>query len=183
MTLPDDLYHLAAHLADDHDGLPVGSKNTVLLAAKAIEASYHIIDGYRERVDELEAVVGKLREGAAAGLPLAAKNDNAEAVSLATWVIDTIDTAIRIAELEAARCDMLRSVVDKLPKTADGVIVVPERDFVWFPIGGLGPPLKLVVRWHSGMRGWVGLGGAACPFVESCYSSEEAASHATGSKA
>ena len=44
MTLPDDLNHLAEHLSDDHDGLPLHSKNTVLLAAKALRDLTELIE-------------------------------------------------------------------------------------------------------------------------------------------
>ena len=36
MTLADDLDHIAEHIGDDQDGLPLHSKNTILLAAKAL---------------------------------------------------------------------------------------------------------------------------------------------------
>lgn len=38
MTLTDDLYHIAEHIGDDQPNLPEGAKNTLLLAAKRIDA-------------------------------------------------------------------------------------------------------------------------------------------------
>ena len=66
----------------------------------------------------------------------------------------------RIAELEA--------IVEKLPKTADGVAVVPEET-VWFR--GMG----LTVRWHHSLQRWAGVQGSWCPDISSCYSTREAA--------
>ena len=53
---------------------------------------------YNLRMDNDAKRIDKLRETAASGLPMAAKNDHAEAVSLATYIIDTIDNAAKKKE-------------------------------------------------------------------------------------
>lgn len=66
--------------------------------------------------------------------------------------------------------DELRAIVDKLPKTADGVPVVPGRDFVYWRYDSEGR------RWHVLNRLMVlPVGGGASEPLSECYSTREAA--------
>jgi len=57
-----------------------------------------IVEQLCKQLTTANATLDKLRETAASGLPMAAKNDHAEAVSLATYIIDTIDNAAKKKE-------------------------------------------------------------------------------------
>ena len=80
----------------------------------------------------------------------------------------------RVAEMQA-EIERLRAIVDKLPKTADGVTVVPDIDDVWESPGeGMNKATRLSVlfhgQFHSGIRN----------NIHQLYSTREAAEAAGG---
>jgi len=74
-----------------------------------------------------------------------------------------------------AEIDRLQVIVDKLPKTADGVPVVPGKDIVWHPdvrhIRGAPMPLDIDA---NGEAAWWRTPDERYS-VEDCYSTQEAA--------
>lgn len=103
---------------------------------------------------------------------------------------DELDRLTReVAELKRER-DEYREIVEKLPKTADGVPVVPG-DTVWFAADdsqfGKGPhecEVKPFWEWSSDQDQWEDSEGVWCGMVEAngvgkslgdCYSTREAA--------
>jgi hypothetical protein len=71
-----------------------------------------------------------------------------------------------------AEVERLQAIVDKLPKTADGVRVVPHVDIVWAIYNG-----RIGNRhWYRGDQNWVyGEFSHHTVRVDKCYSSREAA--------
>ena len=84
--------------------------------------------------------------------------------------------ADHFADLDAAYRE-LRAIVDKLPKTADGVSVVPHVDIVWAICNG-----RIESRhWYRGDRSWVyGELSQYTVRVDECYSTRAAAEAAKG---
>jgi len=76
----------------------------------------------------------------------------------------------------ADEIERLRAIVDKLPKTADGVTVVPGMLLYHYATGR---PLGNVVTYTAGMRAHGQWAVAAYP-VGDCYSTREAAEAAGG---
>uniref|UniRef100_A0A6H1ZYX8 Uncharacterized protein n=1 Tax=viral metagenome TaxID=1070528 RepID=A0A6H1ZYX8_9ZZZZ len=72
------------------------------------------------------------------------------------------------AERIVAEVERLQAIVDKLPKTADGVSVVPGKDEVW--LLGNPPTCCSVFSNHSGAGEWVHTSN-----IQHSYSTREAA--------
>ncbi len=79
----------------------------------------------------------------------------------------------------AAEIERLQAIVAKLPKTKDGVYVVPTRDRVWFIERGYKTAMQYEIYWdgddwrvatHCGER----------PLVADCFSTRAAAEAAEG---
>lgn len=72
----------------------------------------------------------------------------------------------------ASERDSLRAIVSRLPKTADGVPVIPGIDFVWGMVSGGVHQLEVVPGVDSGM--WATFNGDDRQYVASCFSTRDA---------